>query len=150
MRVFGLIRNMNLYLKWMRYLMVNIKDENKQNLHNLFGIWYRRGIELVNDNEYLKAVNCLNQALKIQPNHADTWYEKGLALYHMEHYEEALESFGESLRINSKDSDAWYAMGTTFFNMRLYSNALICYKETLKLDPNDAFTLFMKESWMST
>ena len=58
-----------------------------------------------------KAIQCFNNALKVNPNHFYSWYYKGLALYRSKMFEEAINSFDKAIEINPNHFYSWYYKG---------------------------------------
>ena len=63
----------------------------------------KKGKELLENGEYLEALEYFEQALKLSPNDPDLWNSKGLSLKGMGRYDEANQSFNKSLEIDPRD-----------------------------------------------
>jgi len=53
--------------------------------------------------EFLKAMECYEQAILLDPNDPDLWNSKGTVLRTMGRYEEAIDCFNRSLEIDPRD-----------------------------------------------
>jgi serine/threonine protein kinase len=59
----------------------------------------RKANSLVNIRKFHEALECINDAVKMDPGRSLAWGTKALALYFLERYKEALDSVDESLRL---------------------------------------------------
>ncbi|HPO97741.1 MAG TPA: tetratricopeptide repeat protein [Bacillota bacterium] len=84
---------------------------------------------LVNLNDFDAAFDCLNEALKINPEHDITWCNKGVAYYFLEMYEAALECLDEALKINPDDPDYWENKGELLEKLNRNKEAQLCYQK---------------------
>ena len=55
-------------------------------------MWYKKGLSLVNMDEYEKAVECFDKAIEMDDDFADAWHNKGLSFGNMEKYEKAVRT----------------------------------------------------------
>ena len=65
-------------------------------------MWYKKGLSLVNMDEYEKAVECFDKVIEMDDDFADAWHNKGLSFGNMEKYEKAVECFDKAIEIYSK------------------------------------------------
>jgi len=63
----------------------------------------KKGKNFFEIGEYLKAMECYEQALLLNPSNPDLWNSKGMVLRAMGRYEEAIECFNKSLEIDPRD-----------------------------------------------
>ena len=66
----------------------------------------KKGQGLLDEGRYMEALDCFEQALKLESNNPDLWNSKGLALRGMGRYDEAIKSFNKSLEIDPRDKNA--------------------------------------------
>ena len=64
----------------------------------------------------MRAIECYDKALEINPQNADAYYKKGLSLSTIEKYAEAIECYDKALEINPQNADAYYKKGSIIIN----------------------------------
>ena len=65
-------------------------------------------------NENSKSIETLMQAIRIDPDDADTHYNLGVAYVEAGMYKEAIESYRQAIRINPDDVNAHYNLGVAY------------------------------------
>lgn len=98
--------------------------------------WYYQGNKMYNLEEYEKAIEAYDEAIKIDSNSVNAWYNKGdallmlgysdeseggltsiLALFHRNRYEEAVEAYDKVIEINPKSADAWISKSAALYRL---------------------------------
>ncbi|MGZ5511132.1 MAG: tetratricopeptide repeat protein, partial [Nitrososphaeraceae archaeon] len=64
--------------------------------------WCNKGIALDNLDKHVEAIECFDEAIKINPLYDRAWNYKGAALVELGQLDEAMECYGKGLRINKK------------------------------------------------
>ena len=100
-----------------------------------------KGNECFDRCDYSIALHFYEQAIKIDPNNADTWNNKGLALYNLKKYNEAIESCDRAVKIDPNNAHAWYNKGNALYALRKYNEAMGSYERAIKIDPNYAMKI---------
>jgi len=62
--------------------------------------WLSEGLNFSNNGQYKEAIDCFDEALKIDRDSACAWWNKGEAFRALGQYNKAIECFDEALRIN--------------------------------------------------
>jgi tetratricopeptide (TPR) repeat protein len=70
--------------------------------------WNNKGICLLSLCRYEDAIKCIEEAIKIDPNHAFYWYNKGICQDRLGQWNEAIVSFDEAVRLYPKYAEAWF------------------------------------------
>jgi len=83
--------------------------------------------------QYNNALECLDKALEINPDHSVAWYNKGYILYSFKEDEDALECFGKALENNPSYIEAWNMKGNVLSSMGEGEGAKECYTRAEKL-----------------
>lgn len=60
--------------------------------------WYAKGKTLFEMGTYREALNCFDNALKLEPEYAYAWYRKALCEHHVERREDAIRSLQHALK----------------------------------------------------
>ena len=70
------------------------------NAHDFFN----RGIAKHNQGEYAGAIADYNQAIRLNPDDADTFHNRGFAKVKLEQYAGAIADYNEAIRLNPDDA----------------------------------------------
>lgn len=105
----------------------------------------KKGISLGKNGNYVKAIQCFDQALKLNPRNLNALYYKGYALEKMEQYNEAPEYYSKALEIRHEGSII-YRRGYCYFRNKQDSLAIIDFTEALRLLPENQEILMMRAS----
>jgi len=57
------------------------------------------------------AINCLNKAIKLDPEYAKAWQKKGAILNDRGRYKEAVKCFDKVISLKSRSAEAWNNKG---------------------------------------
>jgi len=106
--------------------------------------WYTKGYALYDQGKYDEAAKAYDEAIRLDPNNADTWYNKGLALYDQGKYDEATKAYDEAIRLDPNNADTWNNKGNSLSHLGKYDDAINAYDEATRLDPNDAYAWYNK------
>ncbi len=80
-------------------IRLKIKPDQTITLNNKGFAFYTLG-------KNIEAIECFDQALRMEPKSADAFYGKGLVFHTMEEYKEAIECFDKALRIEPNNTKA--------------------------------------------
>jgi tetratricopeptide (TPR) repeat protein len=97
-----------------------------------------KGYKYWYENQYLKAIEMYDRAIKINSNIPDFLINKGLALYKLEKYEEAINNYDTALKLEPRGSDIWYYKGLCLDELGEYNKAIECYNKAKEIDPTYA------------
>ncbi|HUN54657.1 MAG TPA: tetratricopeptide repeat protein [Smithella sp.] len=85
-----------------------------------------------------KAIEYLDQAIKIKPNFAGAYNNRGNAYCDLGQYQRALEDFNEAIRIKPDYALSYGNRGVVYGNLGQNKRALEDYNNAIRLDPNFA------------
>lgn len=92
-----------------------------------------------------KAVDILQEAVKLDPDLAEAYFRLGLAYVAVgkeqeaeDAYKKAVEKYKKYLAENSKDAEAHYNMGQAYAGLHLFSEAVREYRQATHLKDDDA------------
>jgi tetratricopeptide (TPR) repeat protein len=89
---------------------------------------------------YAKAIEVYKQAIRIEPNDADTHYNLGLAYYQLGFYKDAIEAFKQAIRINPDEVLAHGNLGAAYSQLGFYKDAIEAFKQAIRIDPDNALS----------
>ena len=87
--------------------------------------------------QYLDAQICCQQALAIDPGHAETLHLMGLLSLHREQYDHAVEWISRALKQDSK-AEYLYSLGTALRQQGRLEDALMAFDKAVQLKPDKA------------
>jgi tetratricopeptide (TPR) repeat protein len=96
------------------------------------------GQSLVGANEPAKALECFNEALGLQPKHAEALVKKGGALEKLGRLDEAIACYDRAIEANDGMTIAYLHKGGLFNRMARYDEALQCYEQALRTQEKKA------------
>jgi len=62
--------------------------------------WNNKGTVLLDLGKIEEAIECFEQAIKIDPNYKIPWYNKGIVFFNLEKYQDALKYFEEAIKLD--------------------------------------------------
>ena len=86
---------------------------------------------LVDKNELKNALECFDQALTLQPKHAETLIKKGGVLEKLNRFDEAVACYDRAIEADNSQTIAYLHKGGLFNRMSRYEEALQCYEHAL-------------------
>ena len=93
-----------------------------------------KGMNLVRTRELRAALQCFEQAVKLNPNHSRAWYNRGMSLMGLgESNDEALHCFQKAIEIDPLYAEAWNNKGAVLTMLDKKNDALTCYERALEL-----------------
>ncbi|HTY47442.1 MAG TPA: tetratricopeptide repeat protein [Methanomassiliicoccales archaeon] len=105
--------------------------------------------DAVKHERYRDAIDDLDRALSIKPEHDLAWRMKAQAFLGLKQNERALEAITQAINVRDTDPWSWYTLGVIFNGLGRYSDEVAAYDQALRLYPrlypatlNKASTLF--------
>ncbi|CCE07402.1 putative TPR domain protein; O-GlcNAc transferase related protein [Bradyrhizobium sp. STM 3843] len=98
---------------------------------------YETGLQHLSAGRFLDAQMCCQQALAIDPGHADSLYLMGLVSLQMRQYDHAVEWLSRAIRQQPK-VDYLTSLGFTLKQMGRFDDALSVFDKAIQLKPDDA------------
>jgi tetratricopeptide (TPR) repeat protein len=100
--------------------------------------WFGRGFEAYKAKKYDKAISAYKQAIKIDPNYANTHYNLGIAYGKKGMLYDAIIEFKKAISINPTDADVHYNLGAAYGDKGMIDEEIAAYKKVISLDPTAA------------
>jgi len=95
--------------------------------------WNNKGLSFVNLSKFEQAINCYDEAIKIDPNNSGAWDNKGNALRLMDRKKEALECYNNAIRVDPSNTTAWVNKGATLSTLGQLDESLQCLHKALDI-----------------
>lgn len=83
-----------------------------------------------------KAIEYLNNAIKLDPNNAETYNKRGIAYYELEQYQRTIEDNSEAIRLNPDYVVAYNNRGSAYANLGQYLRAIEDFNQVIRLKSN--------------
>jgi tetratricopeptide (TPR) repeat protein len=91
-----------------------------------------KGQSMLNLDDAQSAVDCFDQALRVDPRNAEAWVRKGTALEKLQQLDEAVECYDRAIATDDSMTIAYLHKGGLFNRMERYNEALECYEKALR------------------
>lgn len=81
--------------------------------------WYNKAVlsmEQANRPDSLKTLECLNEAIRLQPDYVDAYKRRGRLYAKMEHYQLAIDDYDEVIRMTPNDASAYHWRADAYFS----------------------------------
>ena len=88
------------------------------------------------EKNFSKALNIINEAIKVNPNFAEAHNEQGNALNELKQLNMALKSYDNAIKINPNFSDAYYNKAVILHELKNIELAIENYDNSIKINPN--------------
>ncbi len=118
------------------------RDGSPYNPYESLGVdaYNNRGLAWYDKEDYDRAIDDYNKALKINPLFADAYNNRGLAWNNKGDYDRAIADYNKALEINPRDAEAYNNRGLAWHNKGNYDRAIDDYSIALDINPRDPET----------
>lgn len=109
--------------------------------------WFNYALELWDGEKYTdseKAIEYLNNAIKLKPNYADAYNCRGIAYKDLRQYQLAIKDFNEAIRLKPDYAVFYNNRGLSYVSLRQYQLAIKDYNEAIRLKPDYAVAYYNK------
>ena len=103
--------------------------------------WFDKAQALGDGEKYTdpeKAVEYLNNAIKLKPEDALAYNNRGAAYAELGQYQRAIEDYNEAIRLKPEDALAYNNRGIAYSELGQYQRAIEDYNKAIRLKPEDA------------
>ena len=98
------------------------------------GVLLAKAQGLLKANKPQEALNCLEEILKVEPNHAEAWVKKGSALERLRQDEGAVRCYDRAIELNPTLTLAYLLKGGACNRLKRFDEAVTCYEEALQIE----------------
>ena len=102
------------------------------------GAFFARGVINNNLNKHDEAISDFNEAIRLNPNFAETYVLRGLANSNSGKHDEAISDFNEAIRLNPSFDAAYMGRGLANSNSGKHDEAISDFNEAIRLNPSFA------------
>jgi tetratricopeptide (TPR) repeat protein len=113
----------------------DLQEKYKSKEKKVIGEINARMLSLANAGNFLKALETLEQAIKIDPNDELSLINKGVILIQLGNYNEAIEIYDSILKKNPKLSSAYYNKASCFSLLGKTDEALDLLEKAIQIRP---------------
>ncbi|MEQ8187823.1 MAG: tetratricopeptide repeat protein [Candidatus Eremiobacterota bacterium] len=96
---------------------------------------YSKALRLYSHGDYEKAIDCYDEALKIDRDFASAWHGMGDCFQMLKKYDEAIKCYDKSLAVDNKYTESMYDKGLCLMLIKKYDSAIACFDRVIELDP---------------
>lgn len=115
----------------------NVSKENNQNKRAIAERLYSKGLQLLSNDDFAKALPYFNEAVKSDPNYAEAWYQVGFCYGMLGMHTEALKASANAARLRPEWAETYVNIGASSFALKRFEDAADAYKSAAKLDPTN-------------
>jgi tetratricopeptide (TPR) repeat protein len=101
-------------------------------------IYGSRGVGYYGKDDYDRAIQDTDQAIRLNPNEPSFYYTSGLAYKKKGDYDRAIQEFSEAIRLNPNFERAYYDRGNAYIDKEEYDRAIQEFNEAIRLNANNA------------
>jgi tetratricopeptide (TPR) repeat protein len=97
--------------------------------------WGEHALAYLNTQQYEKALDCAEQALRLDAENAPAWQYRGVALSELRRVPEAAQSLQKAVTLRPQNAEAWVRFAQTLCQLELYQQAVQCCGNALNYAP---------------
>jgi tetratricopeptide (TPR) repeat protein len=105
---------------------------------NLANAFNNRGLAYNKKGQYDRAIQDLDQAIQLNPQHALAFINRGLAYNNKGQYDRAIQDYDQAIRLNPQFAEAFGTRGNAYKDKGQYDRAIQDYDQAIRLNPQDA------------
>ena len=98
--------------------------------------WFNEA-DALNYNDPKKAIEYLNNAIRLQPNYANAYNIRGISYTKLEQYQRAIEDFNETIRLKPDFTNAYVNRGVAYALLLQYQRAIDDFNKAIRLKPDN-------------
>lgn len=110
---------------------------------------FEQANNLLQKQEYQKALDAYNQVLKINGNYYQAWTNRGYALAGLKQFDEMLQSCISATIIQPRADYAWNCQGEARHNLQQYEQSIVAFDRAIAINPEEAIFLINKSDSLS-
>ncbi len=99
--------------------------------------WFNKSVA-TNYNDPKKAIEYLNNAIKLKPDYTDAYYNRGVAYVSLGQHKLAIEDFSNVIKLQPNSANAYNNRGLAYAGIMQYQLATQDYNKAISINPNFA------------
>jgi len=117
-----------------------LKKEFQKTSQGLTAVdWVKKAYALLVGEKFAdpkKAIEYLNDAIKLQPDYAGAYSNRGIAYGVLGQYQRAIEDFNQAILLQPDYAGAFNNRGIAYYGLGLYQRAIEDYNQVIRLQPD--------------
>ena len=114
----------------------SIAIKNDANTLNFLGLAYKH------ENDYIKAKEIFEEAIRLDPVDPDLWANLGPVYQNFGDIDKSIECYNKALELNRGHVVAWNNLGSAYSKKNMTNEAIRCYENVIKINPLDKIALY--------
>jgi len=101
--------------------------------------WFNKSLALWDGGKFTdqkKAIEYLNNAIKLKPDYAGAYVNRGVAYYNLIQYKRAIEDYTEAIRLQPDYAGAFTNRGNAYYKLGQYQRAFEEHNAAIRLQPD--------------
>jgi superkiller protein 3 len=99
--------------------------------------YFTKGDNAYKNNFYELAIEYLQKAIDLDPNHARAYSGMGFAYFNLKNYNEVIRYCQRAVNLDPNNAWAYYNMGAAYYNLENLTEAIRYYQKAINIDPNN-------------
>ncbi len=112
-------------------------QSGRESDRNLAVSFFHRGRAYFRMQEYDRAVQDFDEAIRLDPSFLNAFFQRGDVYLAKQDYDRAIQDYDEVIRLDPSDAEAFRYRGDAYLAKEDYDRAIQDYDEVLRLDPSD-------------
>jgi tetratricopeptide (TPR) repeat protein len=98
--------------------------------------WSEHAAEYFAAKRFDKALECADQALRLDNENGAAWHWRGASLMQLECVPEAAQAFLRAVALRPQDAEAWFGFGRALLRLEVFRQAINSFARVLEQAPN--------------
>ena len=120
------------YAEGQTYTGVGINEDE------LYNQKISEGVKLLEQKDYISALNLYNEAIQINPNAAEAYNGRSYVNWNLKNYNQSIEDATKAIQINPNYAEAYKNRGNSYYDLKNYNQAMTDFNKAIQIDPNYA------------
>jgi len=117
-------------------LETSVAIKNDSNTLNFLGLAYKH------ENDYVKAKEIFEEAIRLDPDDPDLWANLGPVYKILGDIDESIECYKKALDLNREHVVSWNNLGAAYSSKNMTTEAIRCYENAMKINPLDKIAIY--------
>jgi tetratricopeptide (TPR) repeat protein len=104
--------------------------------------FFNRGAAYDGKEQYDRAIQEYDQAIRLKPNYTAALYNRGLDYANQGQFDRAIGDLDQAIRLNPNDADAFLSRGSAYDSKTQYTRAIQDYDQAIRLKPGYALAFY--------